>query len=158
MRLKEREITDKSQMEAILNNARVCRLAMVDQGEAYIVPLNFGYQDGVLYFHSATEGRKIEILKKNPNICFEVDELIRLKKASKPCDWGAEYKSVIGTGKACFIESMEEKRKALDIIMAHYSSRQFQYPEENMERTAVIRVDIAQMTGKQAPGPEVQSA
>lgn len=151
MRRKEKEIQDKSKIEEILKNARVCRLAMVDGNEPYIVPMNFGYSENCLYFHSAAQGRKIDLLKKNPNICFEVDELIALKKASQACDWGASFKSVIGTGTASLVNTPDEKKNALDVIMAQYSKRSFIYPEDMLEKTAVIRVDILQMTGKQSP-------
>ena len=151
MRRKEKEVKNKSQLEAIIKNARVCRLAMIDQDTPYIVPLNFGYQDGVLYFHSAAQGRMIDLLKMNPNVCFEMDELISLKKAKQACDWGAAFKSIVGTGRAGFVESMDEKKKALDIIMAQYSGRSFDYPDEMLEKTSVIKVKIKEMTGKQSP-------
>ena len=149
MRRNEKEIQDKSEIEKILNRARVCRLGMVDRDTPYVVPLNFGYADGVLYFHSAKQGRKIDLITRNPRVSFEVDELIGLKKAGQACDWGASFKSVIGFGRAGFIETAEGKKNALDIIMAQYSGRSFSYPDEMLERTAVIRVDIEEMTGKQ---------
>ncbi|MCF6248338.1 MAG: pyridoxamine 5'-phosphate oxidase family protein [Desulfobacula sp.] len=148
MRLKEREITDKAEIESILKKSRVCRISLMDEDKPYIVPMNFGYKNGTLYLHSAKEGRKIELIKKNPNICFEVDELVRLKKAEQACDWGAQYQSVIGNGRAVFLEE-GEKKAGLDIIMAHYSQRQFEYPEEMLGKTAVIKIAIDNMTGKQ---------
>ncbi len=149
MRRNEKQITDKKQMEQILAQAQVCRLAMVDQGQPYVVPLNFGYRDGSLYFHSAPEGRKIDVLKADPQICFEVDELVKLNKAAGACDWGASFKSVIGTGTARILETPAEKKAGLDIIMAHYSDRSFDYPDEKLAKTAVIQVTIQEMTGKQ---------
>lgn len=149
MRRKEKQITDKKQMEQILAQAQVCRLAMVDKGQPYVVPLNFGYGDGSLYFHSAPEGRKIDVLKADPQVCFEVDELVKMNKAAAACDWGVSFKSVIGTGTARILDTPAEKKAGLDIIMAHYSSRSFDYPEEMLAKTAVIQVTIHEMTGKQ---------
>jgi hypothetical protein len=149
MRRKEKEITDKRQIEAILMQSNVCRLAMVDGDKPYVVPMNFGYSNGCIFFHSANQGRKIEVIKKNPNICFEVDQLIRFKKAKSACDWGAEFKSVIGSGKAQLLEDIKEKKIALDIIMSHYSERAFEYPHDMLEKTMVIKVAIDEMTGKQ---------
>jgi nitroimidazol reductase NimA-like FMN-containing flavoprotein (pyridoxamine 5'-phosphate oxidase superfamily) len=149
MRRKEKQITDTQQMEQILEQAQVCRLAMVDQGRPYVVPLNFGYRDGALYFHSALEGRKIEVIRENPLVCFEVDEQLKMKKAAAACDWGASYRSVIGTGTARILETPAEKKAGLDIIMAHYSGRSFDYPDEKLAKTAVIQVIIHEMTGKQ---------
>ncbi len=151
MRRTEKEIKNRSQIEDILKQARVCRLAMADDDFPYIVPLNFGYRDDVIYIHSAQQGRKIDLLKKNPNVCFEVDELSRLKKAKQACDWGVEYKSVIGTGRACFVDNKADKIRALDIIMAQYSDRSFEYTDEALAKTCIIKIMIKEMTGKQSP-------
>lgn len=150
MRRKEKEITDIKQIEKILSESNVCRLAMVDGDKPYLVPLNFGYRDGCLFFHSAKQGRKIDLLQKNPNVCFEVDQLIKFKKAKLACEWELEYKSVIGSGRAQMLDNLEEKIEALSIIMSQYSDRTFEYPEEMLEKTAVIKVQIDSMTGKQA--------
>jgi len=149
MRRKEKQITDKKQMEQILEQAQVCRLAMVDKGHPYVVPLNFGYRNGSLYFHSALEGRKINVLNVNAQVCFEVDELVKMNKAAQACDWGVSFRSVIGTGTARMLETPAEKKAGLDIIMAHYSGRSFDYPEEMLAKTAVIQVTVHEMTGKQ---------
>ena len=149
MRRKEKQIMDMNEVAQILEQAQVCRLAMVDQGRPYVVPLNFGFRDGSLYFHSAPEGRKIDVLKADPHVCFEVDELVKIKKAPQACDWGVSFKSVIGTGTARMLETPAEKKTGLDIIMAHYSGRAFDYPDEVLAKTAVIQVIIHEMTGKQ---------
>ncbi len=112
MRRKEKQITDTERIKQLLEQAQVCRLAMVDQGHPYVVPLNFGYRDGSLYFHSALEGRKINVLKANPHVCFEVDELEKINRAAQACDWGVSFRSVIGTGTARILETLVEKRPA----------------------------------------------
>ena len=150
MRRKEKEIKDTKEIEKILEEASVCRLAMVDGDKPYIVPMNFGYRDGILFFHSAKQGRKIDLIKKNPNVCFEVDQLIRFKKAKMACEWGLEYKSVIGSGRALLLDNIEEKIKSLHIIMSQYSQRTFEYPDEMLEKTLVIKIVIDRMTGKQS--------
>ncbi len=150
MRRKEKQIKEFADIEAVLESARVCRIAMVDKDFPYIVPINFGYKDGALFLHSAPEGRKIDLIKNNPKVCFEVDELISLKKAKLACEWGAQYKSVIGTGIAGFIDDAAQKKKALDIIMSQYSGRSFEYSEETLAKTAIIKIDIEEMAGKQA--------
>ena len=150
MRKKERQITDETVLEKILNTAKVCRLAMVDGDKPYVVPLNFGYKEKTIYFHSAQEGRKIDIIKKNPQVCFEVDEMIKLKKASLACDWGAQYHSIIAEGRAQIVEGVEDKKKALEIIMSQYSNRTFEFPDEKIAITAVIAVHLEKISGKQA--------
>jgi nitroimidazol reductase NimA-like FMN-containing flavoprotein (pyridoxamine 5'-phosphate oxidase superfamily) len=150
MRRKEREIKNQKEMEDILKTCSVCRLAMVDGDRPYLVPMNFGYRDGALYLHSAREGKKIDLIRKNPRVCFEVDEIVQFRKAERACDWGVEYKSVIGSGKAVFLSGPEEKRRALDIIMAQYSHGAYDYPDTMLEKTLVIKIEIEEMRGKKS--------
>lgn len=150
MRRKEKEITDKSEIESIIRKSLVCRLGLADNGTPYIVPLCFGYKDNSLYFHSAKEGRKIEILKRNNGICFEFDDNLEVQAGKAACDWGMKYRSVIGYGQAFFVEDPEEKRKALDIIMAQYADGTFEYSEKALGKALVIKVEIESMSGKKS--------
>lgn len=151
MRRKEKEITQKSDMEAIIRNAPVCRLAMSDGIHPYVVPLCFGYKDGALFMHTAKEGMKLEILKKNGRVCFEMDIDIDIVPDERACKWGVHFRSVIGFGTASVIQDPVQKRNALDHIMAHYSnSSSHEYPEEIVDKIAVIKVDIESMTGKKS--------
>jgi hypothetical protein len=111
-----------------------------------MVPLCFGYEKGVLYFHSAAEGRKLEIIHKNPRVCFEVDIDWKLLRSGDRCS--LKYKSVIGFGNASFIEASKDKRNALDLIMRHYDQEPIEYPEPIVKSIAVIKVEIEEMTGK----------
>ena len=148
MRRKEKEISERSGINAILKKATVCRLAMVNGDKPYIVPLCFGFQDDVLYFHSGLKGQKIDCIRNNPNVCFEFDLIGGPKEAEEPCSWGITYQSVIGFGQAVFVEDSDEKHKALNIIMAQYSDQPFQFPQNKVDATAIIRVEIESMTGK----------
>ncbi|MFC1515299.1 pyridoxamine 5'-phosphate oxidase family protein [Thermodesulfobacteriota bacterium] len=150
MRRKDREITDLSEIESIIRRSTVCRLAFSDQNQPYIVPLSFGYKDNRLYFHSAPKGRKIDMLKKNSRVCFEFDIDYEIIKADKACDWGMRYKSVIGFGKASFVEGAESKRRALEVIMAQYADGAFSYPDNRIKNTVVIQVEIEHMSGKRS--------
>ncbi len=151
MRKKEYEITDFTEIEAILMKADICRLAMTDGSVPYIVPLNFGYRDRTLYFHTGLAGKKIDLLKKNNLVCFEVDVEAELIRADIACGYGMKYRSIVGTGRAEFVEERDEKRKALDIIMGHYSRQdKWDYRENSFERTCIIRVTIDTMTGRKA--------
>ena len=150
MRRKEKEIINRADIEKILQASRVCRLAMVADNTPYIVPMSFGSRVGKMFFHSAGQGQKIELIKKNPRVCFEVDQVGKLKKAALACDWGVEYKSVIGWGKAELVSDLKEKTAALNIIMAHYSGKTFEYPDKMLDRTLVIQVTIDRITGKQS--------
>ena len=148
MRLSDQEITSQAAIEAIIEEAKFCRLGLVDGDQPYVVPLLFGYQDKTLYFHCALEGRKIDIIKKNPKVCFEVDVSTKLIGAEEACSWDLIYKSVIGFGKAYLVEDLDEKKKGFRILMAHYSSKTYHIPDKDIEESGIIRMDIEEMTGK----------
>lgn len=148
MRRSEKEITDKLAIEKIINASLVCRLALSDGNQPYIVPLCFGYQNRTLYFHSALEGKKIDLFQKNNRTCFEFDINSEIIEADKACKWGMKYQSVIGFGRAVLVENIEEKQKGLNIIMNHYSDRNWQFPDKAIEKIAVIKIEIEKMTGK----------
>ncbi len=150
MRRRDKEITDKKDMEDIILNATVCKLAMCDNRRPYIVPLCFGFKNNTLYFHSAPEGKKIDMLKKNPQVCFEFDIYTQVIKSAKACKWGMKYRSVIGYGKASLITDNELKRRALDIIMRQYAGESFVYEETLLTSIVIIKVDIESMTGKKS--------
>ena len=151
MRRKDKEITDRQSMENVLKEAEIVRVAMIDDGEPYLVAMNYAYADGSLYMHSAREGRKIDALKKNNKIAFqtEIDFKILLKTEASNCT--TRYMSVFGTGRAFLIENRTEKIKALDAIMTkHSGSAASGYPEKVLGMMLVIRVDIETMTGKKS--------
>ncbi len=123
---------------------------MTDGNIPYIVPLCFGYEDNTIYVHSSLEGKKIDILKKNKNVCFEFDLNSEIVKGDNSCEWGMKYKSVIGFGKAYFLSKPEDKKNALDIIMKQYSDSPSLFLEKAVNRTSVIKIEIESMTGKQS--------
>lgn len=151
MRRKEKEITARDEIEAIIRQAKVCRVAFCNENTPYVVPLCFGYQDDALYFHSAREGKKLDILRKNNRVCFEFDIGAELQLAPSACAWGMAYKSVIGFGRAVILEDSEQKRRALDVIMRQYAGGgPFTYTDDVLGEVAVVKVAINSMTGKQA--------
>jgi nitroimidazol reductase NimA-like FMN-containing flavoprotein (pyridoxamine 5'-phosphate oxidase superfamily) len=150
MRRKDKEITDTDAIASVIRKSTVCRLAMSDDGQPYVLPMSFGYKDGAVYFHCAPEGRKIDIVQKNPRVCIEFDVDCRLKTGDSACQWGFYFQSAIAFGVAAFIEDAAEKRAALDIIMRHYSSEAFTYPDSAIDKIVVIRVAVTELTGKAA--------
>jgi nitroimidazol reductase NimA-like FMN-containing flavoprotein (pyridoxamine 5'-phosphate oxidase superfamily) len=149
MRRNESEINDIASIEEIIRKAQVCRLALSENDRPYVVPLCFGYKDNTLYFHSAREGKKLDVLKKNNNVCFEIDTDNELLKGKKACSCSMKYRSVIGFGRAEIIEDTELKHRALNIIMQNYFEGFFKYPDEAVNKTVIIKVKIDSMTGKQ---------
>ncbi|MDF1535720.1 MAG: pyridoxamine 5'-phosphate oxidase family protein [bacterium] len=148
MRRKDKKIGSAADLAELLRKGDICHLAMVDGGKPYVVPLNYGYVEQALYFHSAPEGRKIRILRKNPQVCFCVVADHQLIEGVKACSWSASYRSVIGTGKAHILTDPAEKDEGLKILMAQYSERDYELSHSDLERVAVIRVEIESLTGK----------
>ena len=154
MRKKEREITDIDEISSIISHADVCRIALSDNNIPYIVTMNFGFQTGSvnrLYFHSAVDGKKLEIIRRNNYVCFEFDIDHQLNPGENACDFGMSYRSVVGWGNIKIITKEEEKKSGLDCIMSHYSdSVGFSYNKAVLNKTIVLRLDISEMKGKKA--------
>ena len=152
MRRHDREVRDNTEIESIISRSDVCRIAFADNNIPYIVTLNFGYTGGdkpCLFFHCAPEGRKIELIGKNNYVCFEMDTDHMLFKGHKGCDWGMKYSSVVGYGRISIVPHPEEKKRGLDSIMSHYADRSdFTYDEKIFSHTAVLRLDIEEITAK----------
>jgi nitroimidazol reductase NimA-like FMN-containing flavoprotein (pyridoxamine 5'-phosphate oxidase superfamily) len=148
MRRGKDEITDRTEIDNIIRQCRVCHLGLSDCDEPYIVPLCFGYDGEALYFHSALEGRKIDILRKNNRVCVEFDLSGEMRESEEGCKWGIIYRSVIGFGTAKLVDDGDAKRKALEILMAQYSDKTYSFPDEIVTKTAIIKVIIEHITGK----------
>lgn len=148
MRRRDKQITDIIELEIILCSAELCLLAMVDDGKPYCVPLNFGYRNGALYFHSAPEGRKIDILRSNPAVSFTIISRHEIVMNERVCSWTAKFTSVIGSGKAEIITDRTGKEKGLEVLMGQYSNEEYDFSEENLDGMVIIKVTIEEMTGK----------
>ena len=149
MRRKDREITDSAKIQEIIKKATVCRLGLIDDEGAYIVPVNFGYKDNCLYFHSALKGHKVELLRKNQRVCFEIEgDYNVIKTATSGCD--VKYQSILGRGTAHFVEDNEEKTHGLKAIMRQCTGSEYEIKPGRLNTVLVIRIDIDSMTCKQA--------
>ena len=152
MRKKEREITDINEMESIISRADVCHLAFAVDDTPYIVTMNFGYTGGerrYLFFHCATEGRKLDMIRKNNRVCFELETDHEVYSGDKGCDWGMKYSSVVGYGRIFIATDEKERKEGLDNILAHYGgSRNYSYDEKVLQQTTILRLEISEMTGK----------
>jgi nitroimidazol reductase NimA-like FMN-containing flavoprotein (pyridoxamine 5'-phosphate oxidase superfamily) len=158
MRRKDKEIAGRARLEKILDRARVCRLAMTADGPQgpipYVVPVFFACRDGRLYVHCAEEGRKLDLVGRNPRVCVEVDEVRGILPAEKPCAFSSVFRSVIASGTAARVQDAGAKREALDLLMAKYAGRRtgpgFEFSDATLEHTAVLEITIEQITGKQS--------
>lgn len=111
MRKSNQEIKDPAILDQILSKAVVCRVAMMDGDLPYIVPFNFGYREGCIYIHSAPEGKKIDLIKKNNRVCFEAEETAEIVKKDRACKWSTRYRSVVGYGT---MEILSDERSKKD--------------------------------------------
>jgi uncharacterized protein len=135
-------------MESIIAEAKFCRMAFCDEGTPYVVPLCFGYESRTVYVHSAREGRKLEILRKNGKVCLEFGTIPAIVLGGDACGWDIRYKSVIAGGTAVLLDENESKRRALAVIMKNYASGGFEFSDDALDKTIVIRVGIETMTCK----------
>jgi len=130
-----RVVTERAEMDEVLRGCKVCRLGVTDDGEA-------------VYLHTGLKGRKIEILHRNPRVCLEFDILDGMIEADRGCGWSMRFRSVLVFGTAVELNDTKEKRRGLRAIMAQYSPGDYTFPDEILERTAAIRVEIDSMTGR----------
>ena len=123
---------------------------MIDGDMPYIVALNFGYKTGdpaVLYFHCANEGRKLNIIEKNNNVCFQMDVDHKLVIAKKACGYSMNFKSIVGYGKISKVKTVEEKMEGLNYIMKQYSDREdFSYEDKMIDMTTILKLEIDTLT------------
>lgn len=148
MRRQDREITEISEIEEILRKGQVCHIGLSCGDQPYVVPMNYGYRDGYLYLHSAPEGQKVDMARKNPKICFQVDVDTEVVSGPEACNWSCKYRSVIGTGRVEFPEKIEEKAEALNVLMEHYSGKTFEFPPQAISRVLIWKVKVDSITGK----------
>ena len=152
MRRKDRQIEVSAEIIDILQKADVCRIALADENVPYIVTMNFGLtKNGTtsLYFHSASEGKKINILKKNNLVCFQADIEHEFFLHDIACGCSMKYRSVVGMGRMYFVTDLSEKLEALQSIITHYTKKtEYEFKDIMVERTTVIRLDIEEISGK----------
>ena len=155
MKRKDKEITDIRDKINLIKKCKVCRIGLSENNKPYIIPLNYGYdfQNNTLtlFFHSAKEGKKMDIIKKNNNACFEVDCDNQLIEAEKACKYSYAFKSIIGFGKIIFFEDVNEKIYGLNKIMQHQTGKEdvFTFSPNEMKNVAVYKMVVEEFTGKQ---------
>ncbi|MDR0768771.1 MAG: pyridoxamine 5'-phosphate oxidase family protein [Dysgonamonadaceae bacterium] len=148
MRRKEREITDRREIDEIVYSARVMHLALSDNNTPFLVPVFYAYNGSSLYFHSARAGTKINILKRNNQVCFEISVDHGVIESDSACDFEARHRTVIGFGKAIFVEDETERTAALKSIVKQFTDKTFEFPKANLHATAIVRIDIDLIKGK----------
>ena len=149
--MRRRPITTEAELLEVITKARWCHVAMVDpEGKPYLLPMNFGFRDGVIYLHGAQHGKKIDCLKNNPEVCinFSIDHELRYQNEDVACSYSMKYRSVLAYGKVEFIEAPEEKTAALDIIMSQYTGRPFRYNPPSIKEVCCFNVKPGRFEGR----------
>jgi len=158
MTKRELQVTDLNEIREILDTAKVLHLGLAVDNEPYVVPLNYGYtmEDGklTLYLHGANQGKKLDMIRANPNVFFELDCGRMPFEGKVPCQYGMVYSSVMGRGTARIVEDVEEKMQAMTILMKTQTGKEFSFNERLVSIVAVIRIDVSEYTAKHRPLPE----
>ncbi len=147
----EHQKIQKHGIQEVLSHALVMRIAMAENNMPYMVPVNFGYDGKHLFFHSKMKGKKLDILAKNPSVCFEFDYGVKLMPNEKACDWDTHFRSVIGYGTVKKLTETDEKRHGFDAIMQKYAGeRMFEYDEKLFLHAVLMQITISEMTFKES--------
>ena len=152
MKRTKQEITDQTLLNEILSSSEICRLGFVDKNRAYVLPFNYGYQDKCIYIHCAKEGKKIDLIKENNIVCFEIEHTAKIERYEKACKWTTTYRSIVGYGKVEIIEDEKLKRKGLDIILKHNgadNTNDLNYEKKQVDAMLVLKIEITELSGKQ---------
>ena len=151
MRKTNQEIKDHSITEEILASSIICRIAMTDGNRPYLLPFNYGYKNKCIYIHSALEGKKLDVLRLNNSVCFEIDHKVQIIEDKKACKWTTVYRSVVGYGTVDILEGLEEKEKGLKIIMSqHGAAEQTDFEPSNIDRMLILKLKISELSTKQS--------
>ena len=155
---RELEITDINEIRKILDKSLVAHVGMVDGDEPYVVPMNFGYvmDNGKLtiYLHGARKGRKIDVLRANPKVFFEMECDLEPFDSDVACRYGMAYSSLMGKGNAVIVEDVEEKKLALSTVMKTQTGKDFTFEDKMVSFVNIIRIDVDSYTAKRRPIPK----
>ena len=158
MTKRERQVTEGSQILHILDTAKILHLGLCADNVPYVVPMNYGYtmEQGklTLYLHSAVRGKKLDMIRKNPNVFFEMNCDLIPFEGPVPCRYGLSYSSLMGQGHARIIDDPEEKQGAMTRLMKTQSGKDFSFNEKLVSIVSVIRIDVSEYTAKHRPLPE----
>ncbi len=159
MRRKDRQLTEARAIDAVLNDADTCHLALMDGDRPYAVALNYGWERGdaeklTLYFHCAKEGKKLDLVDANANAAFVIDTGHELVTGDRPCDWSMNYRSVAGNGRIRRARDGAERAKALSLLMSHYAGNAAfaamgDFDPKELGPTEALVLECAEVTGKQ---------
>lgn len=147
---------NKELIESIIRKCDICFIGVVTPDNMpYVLPMNFGFDNDVIYLHSAPSGKVISCLEQNPNICitFSTDHQLAFQHPQVACSYRMKSKSVVAMGRVSFVDEKEEKRIALNIIMKQYSEKEFQYSDPAVRNVKIWKVPVDEITCKEFGAP-----
>lgn len=144
---------DILEIAKIMEKAQIMHLGLCNETQAYVVPLNFGFEiedkEIIIYFHSAKQGRKCDMIKKNNQCAVEMTSFFELKKGEKACQWSAFHESIMLEGIVTLIESLDERKKAMDLIMGKYGFKGKPiYDDKYLNAMNVYCIRVKSISGK----------
>ena len=158
MTRRERQITDPGQILQILDTAKIVHLGLAVDNEPYVVPMNYGYtmEDGKLtvYLHCSHRGRKLDMIRANPNVFLEMECDLVPFEGDVACRYGLAYSSLMGWGKAEIVEDVEEKKKALVLLMKTQTGKEFSFEDKMTTIVTIVKINVSEYTAKCRPLPQ----
>ena len=156
MRRTDRQVTDLTEIAAILNRCDTIRLGLQGEEYPYVVPLSFGWElvDGTIYiyFHGAKEGWKHDLIAKNNRVCVEADRFICY--AGDENSATTRYESIIGFGTVAVCD-YETSIRGIELLMAHCGFPGYRGDQcIRKGHTKVYRITLNTVTGKRSKGAE----
>jgi nitroimidazol reductase NimA-like FMN-containing flavoprotein (pyridoxamine 5'-phosphate oxidase superfamily) len=152
MRKKDKSIAKREAIDSIIHESQICHLACSLDDQPYVIPISFGYDGQIVYFHTSRAGKKNDIFHKNPRVCLSFETNISLVTDDRSaCGWTFDFQSVIATGEIKEIGDPALKNAGLNQIMRHYSGKDWEMPEREISKTKIWGVELKNITGKRSP-------
>lgn len=157
MTRRELEITELSEMIDILDESKILHLGLVDDGMPYIVPMNYGYEmEGdtlTIYLHGAAKGYKLDVIRKNPICCFEMECKVAPFEGAVACQYGTTYESLMGRGTIEIVDDVEVKKHAMTVLMKTQTGKDFEFNDKLVSIVSVMKITVNEYTAKRRPLP-----
>jgi uncharacterized protein len=149
--MKNKIVTNQKEIMEIIGKCQFCHVSMVGpDGKPYVIPMNFGFENGIIYLHSSRKGKKIDLLRSNPNVCiaFSTDHFLRYQSEDVACSYSMKYRSVLAHGKVEFVEDTDEKTSHLRIIMKNYTPKEFSFNLPAIHEVCCWKVIVSNFEGR----------
>ncbi|HKJ79214.1 MAG TPA: pyridoxamine 5'-phosphate oxidase family protein [Prolixibacteraceae bacterium] len=144
-------IENREEINEIIRSCKTCYVALSENGQPYVLPMNFALVGDYIILHSAQSGRMWETVKKNPKvgINWTLGENLAWQDERVGCSYRVKSKSVIVEGEAEIIEDYDEKYRLMEVFMTQYSSRKFKFGKPSIVNVGILKVKIEKIAAKE---------